>query len=224
MTYSGEREIPPRSAGIREIIAETSSAYDAEAAYYAESTKNYDSYPGLRDEVLEFVELVGPDEVILDLGCGGGRDAGLISSLGRRVIAGDLAMNMVRQSRMRISPESAGRVGFTRLDMLSLPVRDAALGGIWACGSLLHVPSQALPVVLRELVRTLLPGGVAAISMREGATEGWRSGGSLPGRRWFTFVDPEDFARLMRTVGFAFLTTRYSGRPGWFVTTGRKAY
>jgi hypothetical protein len=75
---------------------------------------------------------------------------------------------------------------------------------------------------LREILRTLAPGGVAEVSMRAGDTEGWRTGGSLADRRWFTLIEPGTFASLMRQAGFRAVETRFSGRQDWYIARGHR--
>jgi hypothetical protein len=109
------------------------------------------------------------------------------------------------------------------MNMLALPIRAGSLAGIWASASLLHLPSDALPRALCEILRTLHPsGGLAAISMRAGDHEGWREGGSTQGRRWFNLVEPGDFTATMLATGFRDVTIDHSGREGWFVAVGRR--
>lgn len=204
------------------IVAETCMTYDRGAEGYAFSTASFDAYPGLKEELLSFIRSLPPGGAVLDLGSGGGRDAELIALHGRPVIAGDISANMLAQVRKRVLPPHDSLLRLTRLTMTSLPFRDGSLGGVWACGSILHIPRKEIRTVLGEILRVLMPGGSTAISMREGAGEGWRTGGSLPGRRWFTHVQPDDFRTMMTQEGFQLVDVRYRGRPGWYVVTGRR--
>lgn len=207
-------------ADTRRIIADTCRAYSTSAHDYAVTTRHFDAYPGLREEITLFEKTVPQGFPMLDLGCGGGRDSRLLADLGRPVIAGDICPEILTSA----SELSAGQasIGYVRLDMLALPFANDSLGGIWACGSMLHLPSRAISRALSEAWRALTIGGCAAISMRAGADEGWREGGTLPGRRWFTHVQPEEFAAAMSKAGFDGVRTQFSGRPGWFVALGHK--
>jgi SAM-dependent methyltransferase len=204
----------------RTAISVTSRSYDEMAESYAETTEGYAGYPGLRDEVIGFERSAPAGGPVLDLGCGGGRDGRLLSGLGRRIVAADISGNMLACARRR-SPRARG-MGFARANMLALPFADGRFAGVWASASLLHLPAGAIPRALSEVLRTLVSGGVAAVSMRSGGQEGWRSGGSLPGSRWFTLVHPLGFAEAMVTLGFTAVEIRHSGREGWFVAVGRK--
>jgi SAM-dependent methyltransferase len=204
------------------IIQATCSAYRDGSEEYADATESYATYPGLKDDVLEFARVAPVGLPMLDLGCGGGRDSRLLASLGRAVIAGDICVTMLDSARRRSAVYGAGTIRYTCLNALELPFPADRFGGIWASGCLLHLPSPVIPQALSEVLRALAPGGVAAISMRAGAAEGWRDGGTLAGRRWFTFVTPDQFAEEMRRLGFGDVQIRFTGRQDWFIALGRK--
>lgn len=208
-----------RPPDVRRVIAETRRSYDATAVEYAQSTADYAAYPALRDAVLEFEKAVPQGRPILDLGCGGGRDSRLLAGLRRDVVAGDISVAMLRCVGAAPGGETPAPV---RLDMLALPFADAAFGGVWACASLLHLPSAAFGAALSEIARTLAPGATAAVSMRAGDHEGWRESGTLPARRWFTLVDPLGFAATMAGAGFTGVDIAFTGREHWFIATGRR--
>ncbi|GAA2097350.1 class I SAM-dependent methyltransferase [Actinomadura alba] len=203
------------------ITIATCGTYDAMAVEYADVTDDYAKFPGLRDEALAFEKMLPLGLPVLDLGCGGGRDSRLLADLGRQIVAADFGMSMLQCARSRSSGQ-ARDLHFVRLDMLELPFPANRFGGVWASGSLLHLPSTAIVSALSEIFRTLAPGGVAAISMRAGAGEGWRVGGTLAGRRWFTLVDPGDFTSQMKRIGFRHIRIRNTGRKDWFVAIGEK--
>jgi SAM-dependent methyltransferase len=215
------RAVSDGSADSKEITLATCATYDAMADVYADATENYAKFPGLRNEVLAFAETLPPRLPVLDLGCGGGRDSRLLAELGRRVVAVDFGMSMLRCAQSRSSGH-ARDLRFVRLDILELPFANDRFAGVWASGSLLHLPSAEVDRALSEIFRTLAPDGAAAISMRAGTGEGWRLGGTLAGRRWFTLVDPDDFASRMRQVGFRRVRIQEVGRQDWFVALGTK--
>jgi ubiquinone/menaquinone biosynthesis C-methylase UbiE len=210
------------SGATRRVAARTGHAYEAGAAEYAEATRNFDEYPGLRAALIEFADTMPATLPALDLGCGGGRDTRLLTTKGKSVIAGDISMAMLRAARRQTDFDSLRAATYIRLNMLELPFQDDQFGGIWASGSLLHLPSADLPQALSEIWRTLAPGGVTALSMRSGTGEGWRNGGTLPGCRWFTLVRPQDFAEQLAQHDFGQVGTRYIGRQDWFIAWGRK--
>lgn len=199
----------------------TRATYDRSATEYLAATEDYERFPGLREDVAAFAETALAGLPVLDLGCGGGRDSRFLAGLGRRVVAMDYSLAMLETMADR-SRARADHTGFICGNSVALPFADGRFGGVWASASLLHLPSPDIPVALGEILRTLAPGGIAELSMRAGETEGWRAEGSLPGRRWFTFVQPDDFVSLMRQTGFGDVEARFSGRRDWYIAHGRK--
>ncbi|MFC0039131.1 class I SAM-dependent methyltransferase [Actinomadura rayongensis] len=206
---------------VAEITGATCAVYDNAAEAYGESSEDYARFPGLRDEVADFAQRAPAGLPVLDLGCGGGRDSRLLAALGRTVVAGDYAAGMLAWARDRSA--GAGRAPrFVRMNALALPLRDASIAGTWASASLLHLPLARMDEALAEIHRVTVPGGITAISMRDGAGEGWREGGSLAGTRWFTFVEPDAFAGRLAAAGFTGVRIRRAGRSGWFVALGAR--
>ena len=66
--------------------------------------------------------------------------------------------------------------------------------GIWACASLLHLPAEKLPDVLRKIERALKPGGVLYASFRCGDFEGMLNG------RYFTYYTEETLREAFGVV------------------------
>jgi ubiquinone/menaquinone biosynthesis C-methylase UbiE len=204
----------------RTITDVTCAAYDANADSYGPISEDYAKFPGLREEVTDFSLNAPPNLPVLDLGCGGGRDSRLLTSLGRKVIAGDYAPAMLRWAREQAADEHPP--SFLRLDALALPFQERSLAGVWASGSLLHIPRHRMRLALAELHRVLAPGGITTISMRDGDGEGWIHGGSVDGHRWFTFISPHGFGDLLKAADFSDVHVRFAGRPGWFVASGMR--
>lgn len=114
---------------------------------------------------------------ILELGCGGGRDAQALLNLGFDVTATDGSPAMAR-----LAAERLGRpVAVMRFDDLRDIERYDA---VWANASLLHVPRAALSDVLAKVFGALKPGGLHFASYKAG---------SAPGRdglgRYFNYPD-----------------------------------
>lgn len=129
-----------------------------------------------------------PDNAdILDAGCGSGRDALAFSRRGHRVTAFDASPEIAAMASRHLGlPVMVMRfedVGFAE-----------AFDGVWACASLLHVPSSKLPEALARLTRALRVGGTFYMSFKEGAGE------RMKGGRLFTDVDREGLRRLLAAV------------------------
>ena len=100
-----------------------------------------------------FMRALPPGARVLELGCGGGRDAEALIANGFDVDPTDGSAAMAA-----IAAERLGRpVRVMRFDALS---EIAEYDGIWANASLLHVPRDALGDVLARVFGALKPDGL----------------------------------------------------------------
>lgn len=199
------------------ITAATRRAYDENAAQYAGRTDEFESFPGLEDEVERF-RAVLPEGRVLDLGCGAGRDTRHLISRGRDVISGDLSIELLRLTRRWPNTR------LVQLDLMSLPFRDGSFAGVWACGSLLHTPSAAHPRAFSEIYRVLAGCGATAISLRDGEGEGWRRGVRMDDERWFTLRRPDHVVQELASTGFTSIRWTHCGRGDWFIVEAVKPW
>ncbi|MFV3127814.1 class I SAM-dependent methyltransferase [Niveispirillum sp. KHB5.9] len=132
----------------------TLAHYSAHAAHYADILADHDSKPA-RDRFLAAIGQAAP--TILDLGCGAGRDLTGFRDSGCQAMGADGAVPLVA-----IAAERTGCPVHV-LDLLSTaspPWNEATFDGIWAHHLFFHLPSPALPLILRRLRSWLRPGGL----------------------------------------------------------------
>ena len=165
-------------------------AADATLAYYAANAEAFASstvsveFTAMQER---FVELLEPGARVLDLGCGSGRDAKRFAEAGFAVDAVDGSPELCR-----IAAEFTGLpVRCMRFEELSAV---AEYDGIWACSSILHVPSVQLPALLAKMAAALKDGGVIYTSFKYGEGEGMRHG------RYFSDFTEDSFASLLEQV------------------------
>lgn len=134
-----------------------------------------------------FVEALTPPELILDAGCGSGRDAKAFAEMGYRVEAFDASSEMVARAA-RYSGLTVRQRSFTDIS------ETARYDGIWCCASLLHVPGDELPGVMQRLATALKPGGVWYVSFKYGTGEREKEG------RRFTDLDEAGLTTLVAAL------------------------
>ncbi|MGW0158446.1 class I SAM-dependent DNA methyltransferase [Mycobacterium sp. NPDC003323] len=146
------------------FLDRTRDGYDRTAAGYVTAFGNHlDDKPLDRAMLRAFAEMVPADHRVVDIGCGTGVATAVLQRHGVAVLGIDLSPNMIAHARRR-HPDIEFTVGsMTRLD---LP--DAAIGGLCAWYSTIHVPDEALPAVFAEFHRVLIPGGVALLAFQVG--------------------------------------------------------
>lgn len=165
---------------------------DKTLAFYA---KNYEQY--LADTVnadmsatrTKVLKLLKPGAMILDLGCGSGRDSLAFKKQGYKVTAVDGSPEFVVYAEKLIEQN----VICATFDNLELPKGKYDL--IWACASLLHAPYKKLPATIKKVSDFLKPDGIFYMSFKYGSFEGERNG------RYYTDLNEERIGDALRIAG-----------------------
>lgn len=116
-----------------------------------------------------FLKHLPAHSLILDAGCGSGRDSRIFMEKGYQVCAVDASEEMCRVAAKQIGRPAE----CMRFEEMTWRER---FDGIWACASLLHVSRSELPLVLRNFHRALKIGGVMYASFKYGGGEEERLG------------------------------------------------
>ncbi len=161
----------------------TIDSYDAFAEEYAAGTSAMPDE--VTDNVNHFVDLVGTEARVLEIGSGPGRDALALEQIGLSVRRTDISRGFVQYLRI------AGHVA-DQLDPLRDDLTDTLRGGapydaVWANASLLHVARDRLPVVLGRLAAVTRPGGTLHLTLKEGDGQRWSVHGHVGAPRYFTY-------------------------------------
>lgn len=146
-------------------ISETLSYYSENASKFVDGTVNVD----MGEFYKEFLALVPDGGTILDAGAGSGRDIKYFLDQGYEVVAFDNCPEIVK-----IASE------YSNHEVLQLSFMDITFenkfDGVWACSSLLHVPSSDMVNAINRIIRSLKSGGVFYTSFKYGDDEKVRGG------------------------------------------------
>ena len=153
-----------------------------------------------------FLRRLPKNALILDFGCGTGRDSRYFLQKGYRVEACDGSEEMVKIAE-RVVGIPVRKMLFSEL------CEHERYDGIFACASILHVPYKELPDIFLRMEKALKPGGILYVSFKYGRFEGFRSD------RFFTDMDEErlrDILKPKATEGLEILELWITGdvRPG----------
>ncbi len=178
---------------------QTTHTYDQHAATYAALNASADPILPLLDRFCAQLPTGAPQGgVVLDVGCGHGRDAALFAARGYRVLGLDRSIGQLTVAR-----EQAPGAGFLLGDMRRLPCRSDAVDGLWACASLPHLPRDQAPLALAEFRRVLKPGGLLYLGVKAGDGERWVASEHFDGAaRFFTFYGAADIEAQAGDAGF----------------------
>ena len=142
--------------------------------------------------------------LILDFGCGSGRDSRYFLQKGYKVEACDGSEEMVKTAT-RNAGIPVKQMLFSELD------EQEKYDGIFACASILHVPSTELPDIIGKMKKAVKKGGILYVSFKYGSFEGVRNG------RYFTDLTEESLKQILDQVGgLDIIRTGITGdaRPG----------
>ena len=142
-----------------------------------------------------FLALLKPGAAILDLGCGSGRDSKYFLEHGYTVEAVDGSPELCKSASKYLG-RPVRQLLFQDLDYME------AFDAVWANASLLHIPPNALPDILRKINDALKPDGILFASFRHGNFYGERDG------RMFTDLTEQDLIQIVEHApGFEIINT-----------------
>lgn len=200
---------------LEEVSLHTLAHYNQRAEDFFSGTRDHDVSQNIA-ALLRYIETKAPN-MILDVGCGPGRDLRTFKELGHIAIGLEGSACFAEMARAYSACE-VWQQNFLQLD---LPAQ--YFDGVYANASLFHVPSQALPSVLGQLHASLKANGVLFSSNPRGNNqEGWNQD------RYGVYHDLESWRAYMATAGFLELTHYYrpAGLPleqqPWLASVWRK--
>ena len=155
--------------------------YEQNAKSFIEGTQNVD-FTEIQDA---FLELLPEKAVILDFGCGSGRDTKYFLEQGYSVDAMDGSLELCKAAS-DYTGIKVKHMYFQELDECE------KYDGIWACASVLHLKKQELPGIFRKMSKATKKNGIIYLSFKYGNFEGERNG------RYFTNMTEETMSILLK--------------------------
>ena len=141
----------------------------------------------MSDIYSHFTKHLKDGSLILDAGCGSGRDTKAFLDMGYKVDAFDASSEMVDRAKIH-----------TGIDIKKALFEDINYSekydAIWCCASLLHVPEQELTTTLTKLCNSLKPNGTWYMSFKYGDTEREKDG------RQFTDMNGDRLRYLISNI------------------------
>jgi SAM-dependent methyltransferase len=180
-----------------QLVLQTIDAYERSAK---ECVVRWNKRRPRRPSLLvEWLEYLPAGTRLLDLGCGGGRDAGDLDLRGYRVVGVDRTSALLSAGRRRYRS-----LPLVRADLRQLPFHAMSFDGLWAAASLMHLPKPEARRILADLCKLVRPGGLFAATVTYGmksrlVTDGW-----VPGR-YFARWKKDELARVVRRAGWTIL-------------------
>ena len=154
--------------------------YNTHSSSYVNNTQSVD-FSSIQDAFIAHIDF---NALILDFGCGSGRDTRYFIEHGFLVeaIDGSEAMCEIASKYTGIQVK---KMLFQELN------ENARYDGIWACASILHLPLDELVNVLKKMARALKKNGVIYTSFKYGDKD------SYQGDRYYTNMTENRIKDLM---------------------------
>ncbi|MFE5588418.1 class I SAM-dependent methyltransferase [Kitasatospora sp. NPDC056531] len=175
------------------------AVFDSAAASVAVYSDHADDYalthaPKMAGQVERFADSLPVPSLILDAGCGPGRDLARFTARGHSARGVDLNPVFVAMANAH-APTSQGD-----LRDVGSQFPAGTVDGIWACASLVHLRESETVDVLGQFAGLLRPGGKLYACVRSVGRTGWLD--EPDGRRWYTVWDAGAFAVAVADAGF----------------------
>lgn len=163
---------------------------DKTIIYYNKNTNNFIANTINVDFAVtseHFLDKLPKTARILDFGCGSGRDTRYFLDKGFQVDAIDGSVELCKYAS-----------AYTGIPVKNMFFQDLNVSGvydgIWACASILHVPSAELLKIFHKMNAALKANGIIYVSFKYGEFEGERNG------RYFTDMTEDSFGKLLQKV------------------------
>ena len=165
------------------FIIETLNYYNKNAKDFVTDTIDA-TFAEIQDRFLSYIPVHG---MILDFGCGSGRDAKCFYDLGYSVKAVDGSAELCRIA--------SAYTGLHVEQMMFQELNDTnEYDGIWACASILHLNRHTLKDVICRMECAVKNTGVMYVSFKYGDFEGMRN------NRYFIDFTEQNFAEFIRDI------------------------
>ncbi len=155
--------------------------YNNNAESFADGTIN----AVFTDVQKRFLSYIPENGLILDFGCGSGRDSKYFLQRGYRVDAVDGSEKLCELASQNTGLK-VRQMLFSELDECD------KYDGIWACASILHLPKRELTDVIKRMILAVKPGGYIYTSFKYGEYEGYRND------RYFTDFTTDSFHEFIK--------------------------
>ena len=164
-------------------MTKTLAYYNQFAKAYNETTLTIE-FQSKREFLLKYLK---PHAHILDLGCGSGRDSKAFLEQGYKVTAMDGSQVLCQLASETIGQPVKCQL-FSELDEIN------TYDAVWACASLLHLPTIELKQTLKKIEKALKDEGYFYASFKYGEFEGYRE------ERFFNDFTEESFKTLLKDI------------------------
>lgn len=166
--------------------------YQENAVTYAESTFNKDFAKAVFSGMESVISMFPKSKAVLDIGCGSGRDAEHLSSLGYEVHAFDQSEEMINEAKRLTQLENVFNVGSAQL-LTSNVKYDFA----YSIACLLHLDDREFQFAIENILNHMNTGGSFYFTLKKGQGEEIDGAG-----RYFNYYTESKLKSVFEQSGF----------------------
>lgn len=149
-----------------------------------------------------------PKGKILEIGCGGGRDAKKLKQAGYDYVGVDVSIGFLKEAK-----KNNPGLTFLLQDIYQLDL-PYLFDGFWCTATLLHIPKSKINKALQNIHRVIKPQGIGFICIKEGKGDLILDKKEVNGqilKTYFSYYQQDEFSQILIKNGFHILET--SRRP-----------
>lgn len=173
----------------------------------------------------DFLSLLSPNAIILDVGCGGGFKTKYIKDKGFQAEGIDFSEEMIKEAK-EIFPD----ITFEVMDLYNLEKLQKTFDGIFAQAVLLHVPKNRIVEVLEKLKSKLNKGGLLYIAVKEARDSSVEeeikkeNDYGYEYERFFSYFNLNELKNYFKGADLEVVSEKIvtSGKTNWINIVGRK--
>lgn len=185
--------------------------YDSTSQNWA-AVHNTEKFWGV--SVDAFKELL-PDGRIIEIGCGGGRDAKELVAMGYDYTGTDISEGFLEVARQALPDQNFVQASVYDLSNVG---EDALFDGFWCSAVLLHIPKERIDEAFNSIKKVVREGGIGFISIKEGIEDVVETEGDLE-RNFYMYQDDE-FREVLARNSIEVMNFRYmpmNERTKWLI-------
>ena len=197
--------------------------YDRNAANWSR-LHNFDlANNSFADALTEFYDLVPNGSSVLEVGCGGGRDAiELIKHY--NYFGTDASIGMIDTARKNVHGTP-----FNVCSVYDLQNIGRMFDAFWAAAVLLHIPKDRIDNALKAINSVMLPNAVGMIAIKDGDKEDFevRDTNGLHEERLFSYWTEDDFRTVLDRNAMDVISYTYkpvTRRTNWHIFLTKNRY
>lgn len=179
---------------MRRIYNTTQKSYDKHVDQYVQNTFHVIPPP-----LPDFIKSLAPSALVVDLGCGPGRESRSFIAAGMRYLGIDNSSKTILKAQ-ELNPEAQ----FMTQSFLEISFESESIDAFWAVSSLYHLTKLDFIIVLERLYGFLRRQGQMFIVMKEGSDEHFMADTRYPDddKKFVTYYSMSELRNMYVKTGF----------------------